>query len=157
MSGVHGGDGSVQREQLQLTLGPGWSETGSGGRRRDRGAGSWLPLAHLQEASEGHQLWPTKPGGGAARGGVGRPGARDKGFYFHLAYFASLCTLFHTITQHLTLLETIICLVVSVKVLEEMEIFEKLSAASQCVDSRYICILCRLEQWVMVYGTKICN
>ena len=38
--------------------------------------GSWLPLAHLQEAGEGYQLRPTEPGGGAARGWDGEDPGR---------------------------------------------------------------------------------
>lgn len=55
--------------------------------RRSRGR-SWLPLAHLQKASEGHQAKLIEPGGGAARVCVGKDtGGHDRGFYFHLGYF----------------------------------------------------------------------
>lgn len=52
------------------------ASTGRGSSRRGR---SRSPLAHLQEASEGDQLRPTKPGSGAARGwGAEDPGRHDR-------------------------------------------------------------------------------
>lgn len=51
----------------------------SRGRGSPRGGRSRSPLAHLQEASEGDQLRPTEPGGGAARGGGAKdPGSHDR-------------------------------------------------------------------------------
>ena len=53
----------------------------SRGHGSPRGAGSWLPLAHLQEASEGDRLRPTEPGSGAARGWDGEdPGGHYWGW-----------------------------------------------------------------------------
>lgn len=47
----------------------------------------------------------------------------------------------------------LICLIVSMKGLKEMEILEKLPAGSK-YDLRYIYIVLRLEQWVTVYGCQ---